>query len=165
MKGVSNIVTAVILVLATIAIATIVSGWALSLTQRRSDVIENQTEQKLNCVYASMYIYNASYQGNCNCSSGVHNLSITIRNTGGLGMNFNKAYIATTTGDTYEFDFNSTTVDVGSIATLVNSTTSGASYDCTPFNETSKIAHIKITSLTCPYTDELDGSDVVMDKC
>lgn len=166
MKAVSNLVTAALLIIITLAIATIISGWVLTFSHQRAGAIENQTEKKLNCVYASMYIYNASYQGNCNCSAGEHNLTITIKNNGNINLDFSKAYIVTATGDSYVFTFDRTTVEVGEIKSFINKTLQGdPSYNCTPFNETSKIDHIEITSLTCPFTDKLDGEDLIMDVC
>ena len=167
-KGISVLVAAVFMMLITVVASLIVAGWISTMSSDRSNTLKNQTSTKLNCVYASLYIENATYQGNCDCSAGDHNLTVWIKNNGNVQISVDRIAIQNNTGELFTFNLNETkTLSVGTLLNLTNITKSGdAVYDCTGFNETSKIAKVVVSTMNCPDArDTLDGSSVLLQTC
>lgn len=73
-KGISPIISAVLLIAVSLAVVGIFSGWAPQLTQEITESTGNQTMETIACNEASMQIRSAYYDS--------ENLTVTMRNDG-----------------------------------------------------------------------------------
>jgi archaellum component FlaG (FlaF/FlaG flagellin family) len=163
-KGLSTLVSAVMVILITVTASILVASWLTTTTSQRTETIKNQTKEKLNCVYADMYIESATFDCNSDCSPGIsHNLTVSVRNSGTIQLSIDKMYIQNTTGDTFEFTLSSMSLSTGESGTLENISTS----DCTGYNSSTKIEKIIVNSANCPSDayDTIDGDDVTFNNC
>ena len=53
MKGVSPFLAMVLLIIATVSLAVIVSSWYSNMTRSQTEIIGNKTEQSVDCTYVS----------------------------------------------------------------------------------------------------------------
>jgi archaellum component FlaG (FlaF/FlaG flagellin family) len=163
MKGVSALLSAVFLILLTIVIAAFVSGWLTNISSEQSSQIKNSTTDRIGCQFADMYIVNASYDCNSNCSSDiVHTLDMYVSNSGKKNLYVERMVIQNTQGVVYVYDLNMTTpLAVGETIYLRNLT----SDSCTNIN--GSIDKIIASSMNCASNafDSISGSDVTMKNC
>jgi hypothetical protein len=163
MKGVSTLLSAVFLILMTVVIAAFVSGWLTNLSTEQSGEIKNKTTERLGCQFSDMYIVNATYNCNGNCSAGTqHTLELYISNSGKKLLYFERAVIQNTTGSVFSLDFNATkSLSVGETLLVRNYTTE----TCNGINNT--IDKIIVSSMNCPSNafDSIPGSDVTYLNC
>jgi flagellin-like protein len=163
LKGISPLVSTVLLIVIVVAIATIVSSWFTTLSMEQSEKIENTTKQRLACQFADMYIKNATYNCGGNCSAGVnHILTVGIVNSGKKELTIEKMVIKNTTGVIFNYDLNETkTLSVGNALTMTNTSTT----TCNGINNT--IESVIVISKNCPNNafDSLPGADVTYLAC
>ncbi len=74
-KGISPLISAVLLLAVTLSMAALFSGWGPSLVNTVTDSTENQTERTINCNEAGIEIIAAKYYP-------AGQTSIVVRNTG-----------------------------------------------------------------------------------
>jgi len=163
MKGISVMVSAVLLIIIAIAVGVIISSWFTTLSAEQSAKIENTTKQRLACQYANMYIKNATYNCNGNCASGIsHTLTASIANSGKKELTIDRLSIKNTSGVIFSYNLNETkSLSVSSSLTLTNVSTD----TCNGINRT--IESIIVISTNCPNTalDSLSGADVTYTNC
>ena len=53
MKGVSTFLAMTLLIIATVSLAIIVSGWYTNITNSQTTIIGNKTQQSVDCTYVS----------------------------------------------------------------------------------------------------------------
>lgn len=163
MKGVSPLIAAVLLVMITVAVSLLLSGWLSSTSSDEASRIKNQTITQLQCQYADIYIKNATYDCGGNCTTGTqHTLTVTIVNSGKKSLTFDTLYIRNTTGIVTLLALNETkTIKVSDALTVTNTTRA----TCTGINGSIEI--VEVSSIECPATayDSLDRGDLVYSSC
>jgi flagellin-like protein len=163
MKGVSPLIAAVMLIVITVAASILISGWLSTTTTAEAEKIRNQTNVQLQCQYADIYIKNATYDCDLNCTEGTqHSLTVTVVNSGKKTVTFDTAYVRNTTGVVTALVFNETkTLNVADALTVSNSTRA----TCSGINNT--IESITINSITCPSTAyaSIQSSDITYTNC
>ncbi|MFB6144154.1 MAG: hypothetical protein ABEJ98_02475 [Candidatus Nanohaloarchaea archaeon] len=75
-KGISPIISAVLLVAVSLAVVGVFSGWAPQLIQTLTDSTSNTTQNRINCDRSSISIVSAAYR------SGSDSAAVTVRNRG-----------------------------------------------------------------------------------
>ena len=163
MRGIDNLISAVILVAVAVIIATFVSGWLGTFSQERANVIKNTTTQQITCQFSDMFIRNVTFNCNNNCASGTaHTLVITLVNSGKKTISLSSVVLQNSTGVLTTLNFNETkTINVGGQITAINTT----SDSCHGINKT--IDYVKIASQNCPLNaaDSLPGSYITWINC
>ena len=163
MKGISAMISTVLLIVISIALATIVSGWFTSMSTEQSKNVANTTTERLSCQYADMYIKNSTYNCNGDCSQGIsHTLTINVVNSGKRQLYMDKVVVKNTTGIIFSYNLDSTkTLSVGDVSTLTNVSIT----TCNGINNT--IESVIVSSTNCPNTafDSLSGADVTFTNC
>ena len=143
-------------------VSTFVGGWLSSYSSQQSDILKNNTQSQLGCQFADLYIRNASYNCSLDCSLGtLHNLTLSIANSGKIRLLIDTVSIQNTTGSLFELEIGSRYIDVGQTITLGNVSTQS----CYGINNT--IEKVIVSSPTCPNTayDSLSGSQVNFLSC
>jgi len=163
MKGVHQLITFAILIAMTATIAIIVSGWLIPFLREQTGTIENQTKEKLDCQYASLYIKNVTYNCSDDCSvNATRNLTVEVENSGSVTIRIDNIYIKNTTGALFSFALNETkalstgdTIRIENVSAMV----------CSGINNS--IDKVRIISTNCPGTayDSFPGSDVNFLDC
>jgi FlaG/FlaF family flagellin (archaellin) len=111
-RGTSPLLGAIMLVLITIVISVIVSGFVKNLSEDRSSFIVNKTRMQLSCQYAGFYISNVTFEcSDPGCFAGVpYKINATIENTGTVSAHLSKMLITMNNGLSYLVPGNSTTI-------------------------------------------------------
>jgi hypothetical protein len=145
MKGIDQMLSAVMMIMLTIAIAVIVSGWLTAQSHDTGTQIRNQTKEKLSCTYAHLYIKNVTYNCAGDCTSGNnHNLTIVLVNDGEVAVGISNIYVRNTTGNEFQLNIPVTTFSVSDIKYLTN-----ISRDtCSGIN--GSIEYVTVSGMNCP---------------
>ncbi len=154
-KGISNFLSATILVLIVMAVSVLVLQWMNTMTTDQATKIRNTTLDQLGCQYADMYIKNATYNCTGGCAAGaVHNLTAVVRNNGKRSIEIDKMAVRNTTGSTFVFGVTPIEIAPGEEQMIVN----GSNMTCSGINNTADA--LIISSLNCPQEahDSLPGS-------
>ncbi len=161
-KGISPLIAATFLIAMSVTISVIVGGWAAEFVRERTSQISEQNKEQLRCSFASLYIKDVIIDCNGDCSSGTHNITAEIRNTGQQKITINRIVILNTTGSLFEFDVTPTNLSTGDIKSVVNTSTSS----CIGINSSSKVDKVYIADTSCPNArDSFDGEDVTFSNC
>lgn len=162
-KGVSLMLSAVLLVGLALGLGLITSDFVSKLSKERTQQLTNITKEKLNCQFANLYIRNASLDCNNNCASGTsHTFQVTVVNSGKKPVTIDNIYVRNTTGTLFAFYANGTKeLNASEVLTIANTSTSS----CADINRT--IDRVIVSSLNCPDTafDSMPGGDVVFSRC
>ncbi|GEM_PF-5311396 len=162
-KGVSNFLSAALLVLMVVVISTIVSGWLNTLSREETNKIRNTTSEQLGCQFADLFIKNATYNCSGNCAAGTnHNITVAVSNNGKKAVNITTIVIRNTTGTTTSLDIGPVkTINVGEDVMVSNVSTA----TCTGIN--GSIDVVMVSSVNCPGNayDSLPGSSVSFLSC
>ena len=163
MKGISPLIAAVFLVVITVVASTLISGWLSTLTRTQTQTIQNNTQTRLQCQYADLYIKNVTYTCNNNCTTGtLHTTTVTVVNSGKKNLAFDSIFIRNTTGVITALSLNETkTLNVGDALTVSNITRA----TCVGINRS--IEFVTVNSINCPTTayDSIEGAEVVYTTC
>lgn len=163
MKGISPLIAAVLLVAITVGISTLLASWLSTTSSDTATKLRNNTNVQLQCQYADMYVKNATYNCDGNCTTGTqHTTTITVVNSGKKTIAFDRFFIRNTSGDVTQLLVNETrTLNVGDALTVSNTTRA----TCSGINNSIEL--ITISSIECPATayDSLDGGDVTFTSC
>jgi hypothetical protein len=162
MKGISNFLSAAILLIIVLSISVAVFSWVSSISTEQTTAIRNSTTQQLGCQYADMYIMNATYNCSGTCAAGtLHNLTATVRNNGKRSLEINGMAIRNITGSTFSFGISPVVIAPGEDAFLVNM----SNVTCSSINRT--IDALIISSINCPGQahDALPGSEMKYLNC
>ncbi len=145
-KGISNFLSAALLVLMVVVISTIVSGWLATLSREETGRIRNTTSEQLGCQFADLYIKNATYNCSGNCTAGNnHNITVAVSNNGKKSVNITTIVVRNDTGTVYSYDIGAVkTINVGEDMMVSNVSTT----TCTGIN--SSIEFVEIISVNCP---------------
>ncbi len=76
MKGVSPLLAAVLLIAATVAIATLVMGWMSTITRASQVTVSNRTTEAVNCASAAIVIDDVYV------ATAARNVTVIVRNSG-----------------------------------------------------------------------------------
>ncbi|MCD6381980.1 MAG: hypothetical protein J7L43_03315 [Candidatus Aenigmarchaeota archaeon] len=160
MKGISPLISAVLLIVITITATFLVGSFIKSLTTNASQTVKNQSEQKLQCSFADFYIVNATFDCNSDCSFGnIHTLNITVINNGEVKLNFKSVSVETSSHKMYTFDTNED-VSTGEEKIISIQTTQS----CNDLNHS--IYKIYLGSENCPTVrDELTSDFIYYVNC
>ncbi|MDY6776593.1 MAG: archaellin/type IV pilin N-terminal domain-containing protein [Candidatus Nanohaloarchaea archaeon] len=79
-KGVSPLIAAVLLIAFTMAVAAIVTSWVTTFTQERTEQLGNRSEEMIQCSYAGINIYEATFDSQNNVTD------VSIENTGTVDL-------------------------------------------------------------------------------
>ncbi len=162
MKGVSSLIASVMLVLITIVASMFISGWLTSTTTTQTSAIKNATYNQLQCQFADIYVKNATYNCNADCSGGIqHTASVTVVNSGKRAVSIDRIYLRNTTGSVTTLNLLPITLKVSDITEISNVSTG----DCSGINNS--IEFVSITTTNCPNTayDNYEGNQVVYLNC
>lgn len=126
-KGISPLISVVLLVAITLTATIIVGTFLMSLSTNASSTIKNQTEERLSCTFADFYIINATYDMNLDCTEGrKHTINLTVKNNGQVSLSFKSFSIEDDSGNVYQFGTQASLAP-GEIKVLTN-----VSYSHTP---------------------------------
>jgi hypothetical protein len=162
MRGVSTLFSAVIMTAIALSLAVMVGTWLYSFSQDQSTSVRNNTQTQLECQFANIFIRNATFDCNNDCStSKVHNISVVVVNSGKISVPVDTIYVQNTTGYSFAFESQGAQLGVGTVVTLFNS----SSASCHGINNT--IDKIIVSSPACPSTaiDSMDGDEVRFLNC
>jgi flagellin-like protein len=163
MKGISPLLSAVLLIAIVVSMSLIVGQWSSALSQQRSSQISNQTEQRLSCQFANLYVKNVTFFCNNNCLATIrHTINISVVNSGKRSVQIESFALRNTTGNISIFRLNETKdLQAGSTFTSTNVTFDS----CVPFNNT--IDRVIVSSINCPANayDSFPGSSVAYAGC
>ncbi|MFH0832516.1 MAG: hypothetical protein V1900_02235 [Candidatus Aenigmatarchaeota archaeon] len=162
MKGADPLLSAVMMILLTVTIATIVSGWLTATSEQTGKTIRNQTKERLSCNYAHLYIRNVTYNCSDNCSAdNNHNLTIELVNSGEVAFEINNLYIRNTTGTVFQLSISRTKFSASDVKYLTNISREA----CDGINNT--IEYVTISSMNCPSNayDNYPGNLVNFVNC
>ncbi len=127
-KGVSPLLASVLLVMISIVIATMVSSFVTNMSSERTKRVQNLTQARLACQYASLYVTNVTYDCNSDCFTGSpYRINATLQNSGSSALEISGMQINLDNGEGYTISVNSSSLGSGSILTknfnniLVNS--------------------------------------------
>ena len=162
-KATSPLIGAPLLILITISVALLMSGWLTTFSREETGSISNKTSQELSCQYAQLYIRSVNFDCNNSCASGIlHNLTVRVENLGEIPISINQLYVENTTGNLFTFNLNETkSLSVGDRVDITNL----SSADCSGINNS--IDNLRIVSINCPSTayDRFPGEDVTYTNC
>ena len=163
MKGVSSLLAAVLLVLITIVASVFLSGWLSTTSSTQAERIRNNTNTRLQCQFADMYIKNVTYSCGGNCTTGTqHTTTVNIVNSGKKSLSISSIYILNTTGVVTVLNLNETkTLRVSDSLTISNITRA----TCSGINNS--IEAVTVSSLNCPATayDSADSGRITYASC
>jgi len=163
MKGISPLLSAVLLVSIVVGMSLIISQWSSALSKSQGSEITNKTQERLSCQFANLYVRNATLFCNNDCSAGtMHTVNVSIVNSGKRNVEISSFVLRNTTGNLTVFSLNETkSIQAGSSLTVTNVT-----YDnCAPFNNT--VDRLIVSSLNCPSNayDSFPGSSIAYAAC
>lgn len=162
MKGVSELIEALMLIVITMLIVIIIVNWSNNLSEKQSESVQTSTSEQLACTRGGFYIKNVTYNCSSSCASGIsHLLNMTVVNTGEIKLYFNKIYLINTKGKSYDLNLNDTmNLSVGQSKQFINYSTSS----CTDINNS--IQNIVLGSSSCgTISDTFPGSSVTYISC
>lgn len=160
-KGISPMLSAVLLIVIAVAASVVVSSWVSSISEEQASNIQNTTQTKLGCQFADMFIKNVTYNCNNDCSAGTaHNTTLFITNSGKKTLRINNIAIQNTTGSIFSLVTNED-IAVGDTIRVSNV----SSETCNGINNS--IEDVIVTSPTCPETasDRFPGTEVIFLNC
>ncbi len=132
MKGVHAFISATLLILVTVLIATIISSWTVNISSERAKTIINATQSKLNCQYAGLLVRNVTYDCNSACFTGSpYAINASIENTGSSKIYLENLFISLANGISYRIDGNLSPISAGDIITKL--------FDAVKINTSSKM--------------------------
>jgi hypothetical protein len=160
MRGISTIISAVILLALALTLSLITSDFISKTSKDRTEQIRDISKERLDCEFASLYIRNASLDCS-SCASG-SSIAVTIVNSGRKAVDIDTIYVRNTTGTLLAFGVNGTRrLNATDVATFTNT----SPVSCGPMNRT--IERFIVSSLNCPSTafDFYPAKDVVYLNC
>lgn len=163
MKGVSVLISAVLLIALALTLGLIAADFSSKTSKGRAEQVRDIAKERLDCQFANLYIRNASLDCNNNCTSGIsHTLNVTVVNSGKKAVQIDNVYVRNNTGALFTF-FANGTKELNASDVLVISNTSTTA--CGGINRT--IDRVIVSSNNCPNTafDALPGGDVVFVRC
>ncbi|MFB6294922.1 MAG: CARDB domain-containing protein [Candidatus Nanohaloarchaea archaeon] len=128
--GISPLIAAVLLIAFTMAVGAIITTWATTFTQERSQQLSNRSEQMVRCSYAGMDVYDVVYD------SANSQTDVSVENTG--TVDFNNVSVAAFTGASVQ------------ARTYLSSLASGEVETVTIDGTTSKPDKVRAASKDCP---------------
>ncbi|MDI6721714.1 MAG: hypothetical protein QMD85_04950 [Candidatus Aenigmarchaeota archaeon] len=162
-KGVSPLISTVLLIAIAVSASLIVSQWSSALSRSQSLEITNKTHERLSCQFANLYIKNVTFFCNNNCAAGTrHTINVSVINSGKRNIELSSFALRNTTGNLTVFSLNETkNIQSGATLLLVNVTFD----NCSPFNGT--VDRVIVSSLNCPDDayDSFPGSSVAYAGC
>ena len=163
MKGVSALLSTVLLIAIVVGVSLIISQWSSTLSKSQASDISNRTSERLSCQFASLYVKNVTFFCNNDCSSGTrHTINVSVVNSGKRNVEISSFALRNTTGNLTVFNLNDTkSIQAGSSVLALNVTFD----NCSPYNNT--IDRVIVSSLNCPANayDSFPGSSVVYAAC
>ena len=163
MKGISPLLSSVLLIAIIVSSSLVISQWSSELSSSQATKIANQTNERLSCQFANLYVKNATLFCNNNCNFGTrHTINISVVNSGKRSVQIDSFALRNTTGNLTVFMLNETKI-IQPDATIV---ATNVTFDnCSPFNRT--IDRLVINSLNCPANayDSFPGSSVDYVAC
>ena len=132
MKGISTIISSVLLLTVTVAVLGLFAGWAPNLVQTVTDDTGNQTRNQVDCNAADLEIISARhYPG--------ENTTVVVRNTGRKDLN---PVMIDAWKNNLPMNRTETSIDSGDMITENVSTTSLPSY-------------VEVISANCPQASDI----------
>lgn len=163
MRGISTILSAVLIVAIGVTLTLIVSNWLSTTFKERTEDVRDSAKTKLDCQFADLYVRNVTYNCNSNCAAGTsHTLTLTVVNSGKKAVSIRDANVLNSNGTLFIFEMNgSKELNATDVLTVSNATTAA----CTEINNS--IDKVIVVSTTCPKdaSDNFPGSDVVFQNC
>jgi flagellin-like protein len=146
-KGISPLISAVLLIAMAVSLSVIVGGWARQVVTERTEDISEQTKTQLDCASTTMYIKDFSL----NCTS--KTITADVKNMNQQQLRIQKLQILNESGSLFTFvmkddsDNTPVTISAGSIKTLTNNNTIDS---VTGFDSESAIDKIFMFDMNCP---------------
>jgi hypothetical protein len=145
LKGISPLISIVLLVALAVAVGAIISTWLFGFTQKQTTTVGERAEESIICSYASLLLSNVKY---CN-----GRISGQIENTGDISLLIKKLLIIYSNGSTQEIGL---CLIGGEIQSCTISNLTLIPRDITLFNVSASenIAKIRVSSnCTSAYSD------------
>lgn len=162
-KGLSTLVSSVIMVVIALSIAGVVANWSSIFAKERAGGVVGQTENMIECSNADMLITKAEINCQNACSSsGSKIVNLVLRNTGDVALDVDKFYITNNNGSLFEFSLPQINhVSSGSIFSSFIS----ANFTCSDI--VNRLDRFEVLSINCPKNgrDSLASQDVTFINC
>ena len=162
-KGVSVMISAVLLVAITVLLTMITADFLTKTSKTTTQQVVDTQRTKLECQFANLYIKNISLDCNSNCAAGTsHTLTATLVNSGKKAISVEGMYVKNNTGSLFVFGTDgSRELNASDVLTISNVSTVA----CGGMNRT--IDTVTISSTNCPGTayDAYPGSEVAFLNC
>ena len=162
MKGLSVLVSSVIMVVIVLAIAGIVANWSSIFARERAGGVIGQVDSLLECANSDMFINSVEINCQSNCAGGDKTIYFNLRNTGDIQLTIERFYITNNIGKLYEFTLPEVE-EISSGAVF----SSFVSNDFTCDDIVNNIDVFEVLSSNCPNEgrDALSGDDVTFINC
>ena len=163
-KGMSVLVSSVIMVVIVLAIAGIVANWSQIFAQERAGGVVGQADALIECSNADMFINSVEIncQNLCNVTGGDKTISLNVRNTGDVSLVTERFYITNKEGILFEIILpEKKLISSGSVYLAFVST----DFECSAIVDNIEV--LEVLSSNCPKEgrDALSGENVVFINC
>ena len=151
LKGISPLISIVLLVALAVAVGAIISTWLFGFTQKQATTVSERAEEDIACSYASLLLSDVEY---CN-----GRVSGQIENTGDISLLIKKLLIVYSNGSTQETGL----CLIGSvIKTCTTSNLTLAPRDLAIFNVSASqnILKIRVTSNCSSAYSDISSEDI-----
>lgn len=163
MKGLSVLVSSVIMIVIVLAVAGVIANWSSLFARERAGGVIGQAEKLLECSSADLFISSVEVDCQDRCGTEQEKLvTVDLRNTGDVSLVIDRFYITNKIGDLFEFRFpvNKTITSGGVLSSFTES-----NFNCDHIVDNIEV--FEVLSRNCPDEgrDSLSGDDVVFINC
>ena len=154
-KGVSPLIAAVLLIVFTVAISTIVVNWLRDYTTETTSSVGETSREVIDCAKENLKMTNAYITVNTTADAD-DVIKATLKNTGHVDFTISSAYVYNTVGDYCDMTPVDTTVVPGAVKNLENAT------GCSIFESTGDFSRVEVTTTCGVSTDFASGDNPTM---
>ncbi len=145
-KAMSPMIAAVLLIVLTISMSSLVVNWLKDYTNSVTDDVDETSVDVMDCAKQRLEVSNAYVSVS---PSGTDSVKATVRNTGQTPINLTDAYLYNRTGDFCSMDL--AYIDVGGVANIKNNS-------CEIAGHMDNLSRIAVTT-SCGVSAQFDSND------
>lgn len=149
-KGISPLIAAVLLIVFTVAISTIVVNWLRDYTTETTSSVGDTSQEVLECAKQNLQISNIYLTINTT-AGGEDIVKATLKNTGSVNFTVSSAYVYDTSGDFCSL-IPIGDVSAGNVENLKNDS------GCEIFDAVAEFSRVEITT-TCGISTDFDSDN------
>ncbi|MAH42378.1 hypothetical protein CL614_01485 [archaeon] len=163
-KGMSVLVSSVIMVVIVLAVAGIVANWSEIFARERAGGVVGQADRLIECSNSDLFINSVEIdcQNLCDVTGGDKTISLSVRNTGDVSLTLERFYMTNKVGTLFEIILPETKlISSGSVQLAFVAT----DFDCSAIVDNIEV--FEVLSSNCPKEgrDSLSGDNIVFINC